>query len=501
MKGCFLLQRKFAPIGHRIAVHLKTMGAVDEFCAYVGLRAAHDFLRTQKEISYTALLLDENIQKKIQNETLDKEYLEKLEQEYGLPNLWPYLTIDRIFMHGQLLREYPHDWPILSHEEMLITIQVTAKEIIAFLDREKPDFLVMIVVASVGSKLLYHIAKKKGVKTLFLDPSRIGNGLIATDTCGIFSEAEKIFDRLQKSNEKSLKEEDAKKFIEAFRVSPAPYSPDLVPTERLLTRRQMLRFLAPKNLMRSLSWITKLHVDYFTKKTHDYTDEVPWLVLLDRIRRRVRGLYGFSDFYKIPKNGEPYAFYPLHYEPEFATLLFAPLYATDQIYLIKHIARSLPVQWKLYVKEHPSMFGYRPRKYYRELKKIPNVKIIDPVISSLDLMQNARMITTINGTAGFEGLLLKKPVITFGEIFYNKLSTVMRCRSLDELPNLVQEQIKNFRHNEKELVRFVAAIMEDSVDVDLITLWEKEDQEENIKKDVGLKNLARLIAKKVGAVS
>jgi len=287
MKGCFLLQRKFAPIGHRIAVHLKTMGAVDEFCAYVGLRAAHDFLRTQKEISYTALLLDENIQKKIQNETLDKEYLEKLEQEYGLPNLWPYLTIDRIFMHGQLLREYPHDWPILSHEEMLITIQVTAKEIIAFLDREKPDFLVMIVVASVGSKLLYHIAKKKGVKTLFLDPSRIGNGLIATDTCGIFSEAEKIFDRLQKSNEKSLKEEDAKKFIEAFRVSPAPYSPDLVPTERLLTRRQMLRFLAPKNLMRSLSWITKLHVDYFTKKTHDYTDEVPWLVLLDRIRRRV----------------------------------------------------------------------------------------------------------------------------------------------------------------------------------------------------------------------
>src|SRR3989338_4688400 len=235
MKGCFLLQRKFAPIGHRIAVHLKTMGAVDEFCAYVGLRAAHDFLRTQKEISYTALLLDENIQKKIQNETLDKEYLEKLEQEYGLPNLWPYLTIDRIFMHGQLLREYPHDWPILSHEEMLITIQVTAKEIIAFLDREKPDFLVMIVVASVGSKLLYHIAKKKGVKTLFLDPSRIGNGLIATDTCGIFSEAEKIFDRLQKSNEKSLKEEDAKKFIEAFRVSPAQYSPDLVPTERLLT--------------------------------------------------------------------------------------------------------------------------------------------------------------------------------------------------------------------------------------------------------------------------
>ena len=147
------------------------------------------------------------------------------------------------------------------------------------------------------------------------------------------------------------------------------------------------------------------------------------------------------------------------------------------------------------------MFGYRPRRYYRELKKNPNVKIIDPVTTSLDLIQNARLVATINGTIGFEAILLKKPVVTFGDIFYNTLSMTKRCHSIETLPQIIHEQITHHRHNEEELVRFVAAIMEDSVDVDLITLWEKEDQEENIKKDVGLKNLARLIAKKVGAVS
>ena len=50
---------------------------------------------------------------------LDIEYLHFLEKEYGIPNLWPYLHIDRVVMHGQLIREYPHDQPLLSHEEMM----------------------------------------------------------------------------------------------------------------------------------------------------------------------------------------------------------------------------------------------------------------------------------------------------------------------------------------------------------------------------------------------
>src|SRR3989344_3581529 len=180
IKGCFFLQRKFAPIGNVIAGHLRQYG-VTEFCAYATPRTAYNWLATPKIVPYTKILLDEDIYKKHQQEKLDWDYLNWLEKEYGIPNLWPYLYIDRVIMHGQLIREYPHDQPLISYEEMLKTLQVTAKEIIKFLKEEKPDFLFISVIGSLASLLLYQISKKMGVQTIVLGYTRIKNGIILTE--------------------------------------------------------------------------------------------------------------------------------------------------------------------------------------------------------------------------------------------------------------------------------------------------------------------------------
>ena len=153
---------------------------VGEFCAYVSMRSAYNFLLSQKEIPYTQLLLDEAIHKKFMDEEVDFKYLAWLEEEYGIPNLWPYLYIDRVIMNGQLVREYPYNRATLSYYEMLQRLQITAREIIKFLDKEKPDFLFISVIGSLGALLLYTIAKKKGIKTFNLDYTRIGNGEIIT---------------------------------------------------------------------------------------------------------------------------------------------------------------------------------------------------------------------------------------------------------------------------------------------------------------------------------
>ena len=49
MKGCLFLQRKFAPIGHQLAIYLRERG-VKDFCAYAHPRTAYNFLKTQKDI-------------------------------------------------------------------------------------------------------------------------------------------------------------------------------------------------------------------------------------------------------------------------------------------------------------------------------------------------------------------------------------------------------------------------------------------------------------------
>ncbi len=67
-------------------------------------------------------------------------------------------------MSGQLVREYPYDTPSLSHEDMLRLLQITARELLRFLDEEKPSVVVFSVVGSLGSMLLYHMAKKRAFR-------------------------------------------------------------------------------------------------------------------------------------------------------------------------------------------------------------------------------------------------------------------------------------------------------------------------------------------------
>jgi hypothetical protein len=155
----------------------------------------------------------------------------------------------------------------------------------------------------------------------------------------------------------------------------------------------------------------------------------------------------------------------------------------------------MPLHFKLYVKEHPIMVGYRTHRYYRELKKIPNVKLMNPSTSSFDLIKNAKLIATITGTVGWEALIFKKPVITFGDIFYNVLSAAKRCREIEQLPYLVNEQLKKFHHDEAELENFIGAVLEESAQVDLSRIWERGEAPK-IEKEK-LTRLVDLMAKKL----
>ena len=84
MKICFLLQRRFAYIGHYLAELLQERHGVEHFCGVVQTRASHEFLTTQKNIAYSALLLDEDIHKEYKSEKLDLDYLKQLERLDGI---------------------------------------------------------------------------------------------------------------------------------------------------------------------------------------------------------------------------------------------------------------------------------------------------------------------------------------------------------------------------------------------------------------------------------
>src|SRR3989344_9568640 len=154
MNVCLLLQRRFAYIGHFIATHLHEKYGVDNFCAYVYRRQGLTFLKKQTDIHYSTLLLDEELHAAYKKEELDLSYLQWLEKEFGIPNLWSYIEIDRIIRLNQFVREYPYNKSSYTHEEMMRLIQVRARAIIRMLEKEKPDVLICSVVGGMGALLL-----------------------------------------------------------------------------------------------------------------------------------------------------------------------------------------------------------------------------------------------------------------------------------------------------------------------------------------------------------
>jgi hypothetical protein len=498
MKICFFLQRRWVIIGHSIACNLKKNFPDTEFCAFVGMRPSLEFLQEQKDLVYTSLLLEEDIHNKLYNEKIDLEYLRTLEKAYGIPNLWPYIYYDRVILSGQLVREYPHNKALLSCEEMMKRIQVTAKSVIEFLDREKPDVLVFSVVGSMGSSMLYNIAKKRGIKTINVELTRINNGITFSENYKTFTWVKKRFEEIQKG-QSSPRKEDAKKFLSEFRDRPAPYHQQFSVFKKQANRRANLAFLQPEKLAKSIHWhFNTFFKDLKKKRNNDYTDIFIWWIIWDKLKRKTRGLIGYSDLYSTVNPNDRYAFYPLHYDPETATMLYAPHY-TDQIHLIRQIARSLPLDMKLYVKEHPAMMGYRPRSFYKTLLKIPNVKLIPTQENGFDLARNAALTTTITSTGGWESILLKTPVITFGDVYYNDIPGVKRCRSYEDLALLVKEQLEEWEHNEDQLVNYISALLEDSVPVDYMDLWLKAETATEVIENEGITGLSATLAEKLGS--
>jgi hypothetical protein len=133
---------------------------------------------------------------------------------------------------------------------------------------------------------------------------------------------------------------------------------------------------------------------------------------------------------------EKFLFYALHYTPESSINGLAPYYV-DQFRTIDALLLSLPPGHRLVVKEHPAMYGLRPRSFYRELRRRPGVVMAQPAVYTRALIARAAAVATVTGTIGIESYLLDKPCILFGKNFFSHL-----CQEAPALPELRDFLIK-----------------------------------------------------------
>ena len=140
---------------------------------------------------------------------------------------------------------------------------------------------------------------------------------------------------------------------------------------------------------------------------------------------------------------EKFVFFPLHTEIDRTLLITAPFYI-NQIEAVQNIAKSIPINYKLVVKEHPFQGdrGWRSASDYKDIMNIPNVILVHPSFSNEKLYKNCSLLITIAGTAGFEVTFYGKPVITFVDLNYSILPSVTTLKNPHELPALIRESLK-----------------------------------------------------------
>lgn len=364
----------------------------------------------------------------------DLEYLRRKEAEYGDPNLYLMVAGCRFigsFEHRKALRLLESGFRLFEQQ----------------FDEFRPDAILSDGVACTMSYIQYAIARKRGIPFLTLAAARVTDRFyIIRNRRDRYERVEALFEQYKRDGLPGHLREQAQEFLDTFRgvkQKPKYYleyaQPPKVDYASLRTIRELLhrRSLDPDN----------------------YLLQSPWRALGGRVTRLAKNYVFDPGHFERPEPGEKFVFFPLHFQPEMTTLVLGP-YAVNQVAVVENLAKTLPIDHRLYVKEHKASLGRREMGYYRRLRSIPNVRLISPYADSHDLITQSSAVCVISSTVGWEALLYEKPVVSIGDVFYNAYDGVQCVDSYAALPAAFGRAIREYTPDRELLLKYIAANIE-----------------------------------------
>jgi len=136
--------------------------------------------------------------------------------------------------------------------------------------------------------------------------------------------------------------------------------------------------------------------------------------------------------------------YLMHLQPEFTIDALANQYL-NQAELIVRLAKLLPVDVRLVVKENPVTVYVYPEdtSYYRYMLSQPNVVLMNENTDSHAIIKNSEAIVTLTGTSALESFFFGKPCVLLGDIFYRNLGLTYDASSIEEVAKILIELLDN----------------------------------------------------------
>jgi hypothetical protein len=139
----------------------------------------------------------------------------------------------------------------------------------------------------------------------------------------------------------------------------------------------------------------------------------------------------------IDLSKKKYIYFPLHYQPEMTTNVLGGKYV-NQAKAIHELRVLLPKEYTIVVKENPIQDWYmREKSFFKIIGSLPGVTYASLQTSTYELTKNAAAVATVAGTAGFEALHYKKPVIYFGAPWYKFLPGTFDFNSIEDIQKVL----------------------------------------------------------------
>jgi len=136
----------------------------------------------------------------------------------------------------------------------------------------------------------------------------------------------------------------------------------------------------------------------------------------------------------------------------------------------------------------------------KRLKAIPNVKLLKTSISGKQVICHCKGVITINGTGGFEALMMNKQVITLGYSFYQVCKRVYYLDDVFKLRELLYS-LKNVHYeDDEELHHFTLAYLR-SLLPGFIDFFSNMHQKLHINLDENAKTVANSLDKWISFIT
>ena len=389
-----------------------------EICAIIDVNKGKKFYEEQKIVDFKKKWYLRECFNRSQKEP-DLKYLAEIEKKYKF-DIWKIVYSDINFYKYNEYHKFNYD-------EILTIIEQECRFFEQILDDGKPNYLAIRITDSSNGQILQKICAARGIKILMLSFTRFGNRAYISHE----------YDHLEFSKKHDEKKERA--FEELQKDTQ-------ILTSLQSTFRKKFRNSKKTWIKGALKYLSLVISDKYREHYTNYGKTFSKVIRIEGgfpLKTRKRKKFIDINLLSQLKLEERFIYFPLQLEPERATLISATFY-TNQLDVITNIAKAIPIDFQLFVKEHPmqKIKGWREISFYKSIMELPNVKLIHPSIPNDEMLKKCSLAITIAGTTGLEAALYKKPCIIFADVNYSSLPSVYRLRSLEDLPNAIRESLK-----------------------------------------------------------